>query len=525
MPVNSPFETAFRSVQETFMRHAIAHPNKTAIVCGDARITWKEFNEHCNLVANKLIQIGVSKEEKACTLLPTMPETLEVMYGIVKGGACMVPLSGLMSSSTLALMINDSDASLIFVGPGMDQLIDPIRDQLVNIPSENYISVGFKKEGYISYPDFVADSSPENPLLKFYPDELWSILYTSGTTGVPKGVMHTQYGRLMYSMSCAEGYRVHSDTITLSSTPLYTSGTTMLVIATLQIGGTIVLMPSFEPGEWLRLAEVEKCTHAFMVPTQYYMILNHSDLDKHQYYFEMMTSTGSLLRPDAKIKIIEKFGMVFWELYGLTEGPSTALDPKTAINKPASVGVPANFHAFYIIDEEGNILPPNEIGELVGYGNAMLKGYYKKPEYTKSVTWIDPAGRHFLKTGDMGRIDEEGHIYIMDRKKDMIISGGNNIYASDIEIIVNQHPDVQDSAVIAIPHEKWGETPLALVIRKHGATTSEDELKEWLNAQLSKYQRVHTVEFRAEFPRNALMKVLKRQLRDPYWEAAGLGTK
>ncbi len=517
------FETPIRTVQETFGRHAACYPEKTALICGEDRLTWRELNDRMNRVGNSLQRIGISKGEKACVLMPTMTETTEVMFGIVKAGAAMVPLSGLVQSETLALMINDSDAKAIFVGPGLESLVAPIRDTLVNIPPENFISVGFEKEGWVPYQEFLADASAEEPDIKYDFEDLWSILYTSGTTGVPKGVMHTQYGRLMYTMTLIIGYRVTDLSKVLVSTPLYTSGTMMLYISTLFCGGTVVLMPQFEPGEWLRIAEKEKPTHTFLVPTQYYMILAHPDLETRDVaHFEMMTSTGSPLMPDAKKKIIQRFGKVFWELYGLTEGVATTLDAEDVLRKAASVGKPASTTVFHIIDDEGNILPPGEIGEIVGYGPALLKGYYKKPEATSESIWIDAVGRHFLRTGDMGKMDEEGFLYVLDRKKDMIISGGANIYAADIEKVINQHPQVEDSAVIAVPHPKWGERPRALVIRKEGASITEDELMQWINERVAKYQRVDKVEFRTEFPRNALMKILKRQLRDPYWAEVGL---
>jgi acyl-CoA synthetase (AMP-forming)/AMP-acid ligase II len=219
-----------------------------------------------------------------------------------------------------------------------------------------------------------------------------------------------------------------------------------------------------------------------------------------------------------KRRILEKLGPGLLELYGLTEGVGTTLKPEDMEEKTGSVGTPIGSTDMRIIDDEGRELPVGEIGEIVGYSPIMMKGYLNRPEATAEIIWRDERGRTYIRTGDMGRFDQDGFLYILDRKRDMIVSGGLNVFASDIEEIFLQHPEVLDVAVIAIPHQKWGETPLALVRHRPGAATTEDGLKEWANSRLAKHQRVNAVEFRDEdFPRNALGKVLKRELRQPYW--------
>ena len=206
-----------------------------------------------------------------------------------------------------------------------------------------------------------------------------------------------------------------------------------------------------------------------------------------------------------------------FELYGFSEGFATMLKPHNQRKKISSVGTPVLGFEIKIIDEKGMECPPNVAGEIAGYGAGMMKEYYSEPELTKNLIWTDKRGRSFIKSGDIGSLDQDGFLTILDRKKDMIISGGLNVFPVDIEEVVGKHPDIVDVTVIGIPHDKWGETCLALIIPKNGVEIDCDEVKKWCNERLAKHQRLHNVEIREDFPRNALGKVLKRVLREPYW--------
>jgi acyl-CoA synthetase (AMP-forming)/AMP-acid ligase II len=227
-------------------------------------------------------------------------------------------------------------------------------------------------------------------------------------------------------------------------------------------------------------------------------------------------SAGSPLRTQTKAEVIKRFSGELVELWGLTEGVATTLKPEDMENKMESVGLPLVGWDVRIIDEEGRELPRGETGEIAAFSSFLMPEYYKLPDKTAEAIWLDETGKTYLKTGDMGKLDEDGFLYILDRKKDMIISGGINIFASDIEEVLARHPAVQDAAVIGIPDPKWGETPLALVIVREGASVSEQELMTWVNPKLAKYQRISGVVFCEDFPRNAMGKVLKRELRSHY---------
>jgi acyl-CoA synthetase (AMP-forming)/AMP-acid ligase II len=291
------------------------------------------------------------------------------------------------------------------------------------------------------------------------------------------------------------------------------------MLPTLFAGGTLVIMENFDPVKFLELVQKERCTHTFMVPTQFTMLLEQPGFDGYDISsMRIWNSAGSPLRAATKAEVIRRFSGELVELWGLTEGVATTLKPEDMQKKMNSVGIPLAGWDVRIIDESGNECPRDKAGEIVAFSSFLMPEYYKLPEKTAEAIWLDETGKTYLKTGDMGKLDADGFLYILDRKKDMIISGGINIFASDIEDILTRHPDVQDAIVIGIPHTKWGETPLAVVIPRPGTSPSEADLLAWLNPRLAKYQRVSRIEFRDDFPRNALGKVLKRKLRDPYWK-------
>ncbi|MBW2583992.1 MAG: AMP-binding protein, partial [Deltaproteobacteria bacterium] len=299
----------------------------------------------------------------------------------------------------------------------------------------------------------------------------------------------------------------------------YANGTWLTMLPTVFAGGTLVVMPAFDPKAFLELVQTEKCTHTFMVPTQFTVLLEQPDFDNYDLSsMRVWNSAGSPLRTRTKAEVLKRFSGELIELWGLTEGVATTLKPEDMENKIESVGLPLAGWDVRIIDEQGQELARGEAGEIVAFSSFLMPEYYKLPDKTAEAIWLDETGKTYLKTGDMGKLDEDGFLYILDRKKDMIISGGINIFASDIEDVLTRHPAVQDAIVIGIPHPKWGETPIAMVIAREGVSISEEELIAWVNPKLAKYQRISRVEFCDDFPRNALGKVLKRELRAPYFE-------
>ena len=282
------------------------------------------------------------------------------------------------------------------------------------------------------------------------------------------------------------------DSISLASTPLYSNTTLVAVLATLGVGGTTILMPKSDVVKFLEIAQRERVTHAMLVPVQYQRILAHPDFDRYDLAsFKCKLSTSAPLRAHIKADAVKRWPGRLIEIYGLTEGGgSCTLEANLFPDKLHTVGKPGLGSEIVVLDEQGRVLPQGEVGELAGRAQIMMKGYYKQDDKTRDLFWHDHEGRLFFKSGDMGRIDEDGFVVLLDRKKDMIISGGFNIYAADIEVLLLKHPDIVDVAVIGIPSEQWGELPMALCVRRDGATVGEAEVKDWANAQLSKTQRL-----------------------------------
>ena len=310
-----------------------------------------------------------------------------------------------------------------------------------------------------------------------------------------------------------------ADAVTLTSTPLYSNTTLVSVIPTLAWGGTLVLMSKFDGEKLLKLSEKHRATHAMLVPVQYRRLMERPDFDSYDLSssYRMKFCTSAPFSAALKADILKRWPGGLVEFYGMTEGGgSCMLLAHIYPDKLATVGQPMPGHEMKVIDEEGNLLAPGEIGEVVGRSASMMVGYHNQPGKTREAEWYDPEGNRWIRTGDVGRFDEEGFLTLMDRRKDMIISGGFNIYPSDIEAELHQHPDVAESAVIGVPSDAWGETPVAYISLKDNAKTSADEVKAWVNGRVGKTQRLSDIRTMDALPRSAIGKVLKRELRDLY---------
>ena len=344
-------------------------------------------------------------------------------------------------------------------------------------------------------------------------------MYTSGSTGDPTGAVDSHYSRLLFPLGRGATVGIDQDATVLATTPLYHNGTWITMLPALQHGGRLVIMEKFDAGEFLRLVEAERCTHGFLVPSQLIVALERDDFDIAS--LRVILTGGSLLPSTTFEEVRRRFPHSgLFEIYGMSEGFATMVGPEDyARGKAGTVVRPIHFlnTDVRLIGPDGGEVGPGEIGEVVGSSAVLMKGYYKDPERTAETLWHDADGRAYLRSGDLGRMDGEGYLTIVRRSKDMIISGGVNLFPSDIEEIFMAHEAVSEVAVIGIPHARWGETPLLLVIMREGAGIGEDELMAWGNERLGRHQRGAAVEFRDAFPRNAFDKIMKRELRAPYW--------
>jgi len=503
---------------ESISLHAKFKGNRTALICGERRVNWTDFNALVNAIASTLIREGLKKGDKVALLSLNSIDAVGVMFGVMRAGGVVVPLSALLTPQQLAALIDDSSSEFIFCDAQLQTLIAPVLAQ-IRIPVQRRIAVGFSGEGWRELTEFVLGPNIKDPYPQLSDEDEANIMYSSGTTGVPKGIVHDHRARFLTALVVAAELGIDSSAITLLTTPLFSNATWAMLLPTVIMGGTTSMLMRFSPEGFLDAVERERATHTLMVPIQIQSVLATEALQSRDTAsLRVVVTVGSAMPLAIKELFLKKLGDRLVDLYGLTEGVATILKSEEMRKKMGSVGTPASGVDFRIIDEAGHEVEMGKIGEIIGYGGGLMKRYHNQPQATKDAIWRDERGRTFLRTGDMGRFDEDGYLYILDRKKDMIISGGFNVFAVDIEAILAQHPAVAEACVIAIPNDKWGESPLALLIRKSGATANEEEIREWANSQLAKHQRIFAVKFREELPRNAIGKILKNVLREPYWK-------
>ena len=495
--------------------------DKPAVICGDEMLSWAQFDRRTNQVANALIEMGLKKGDKVCLFMQSSIAMFELLWGTIKAGGVIVPLNVMMAKESLPLMVNSSDGRFLFADATTRSQVDAIRARFVRIGQGQLFTSGGKAEGWASAEELVAVASAQRPFVPLVPSDSMSIIYSSGSTGVPKGIEHSHFARLAYPLGTGPSLKIDRYAVPIATTPLYTNGTWITMLPAVYWGSTMVLMPKFSAVDFLTAVERHGCTHVFMVPTQYIVICAEPSLPRFDVSsLKVLLSGGQPLTTTTygqMQKCFPKAGIS--EIYGMTEGFLTvALPEDFAAGQHGSVGKPIFGADLCVLDQDGNILPPGQIGEIAGWSPALMKGYYHDAARTQELIWQGPYGRTYIRSGDVGRIDEQGFIYISGRIKDMIKSGGINVFASDIEEVFMRHPAVKEVAAVGVPHDKWGETPLLFVILQDGMRIGAEELMAWGNAQLGKFQRVSAVEFRDEFPRATHDKVLKRALRDPYWQ-------
>ena len=506
------------NIGSLFSRHAAYRPDHIAVVFRDRRLTHLEFNRSINQTANLLLEIGIRKGDKVATILPNCLELLETYWACAKIGAVVVPLSTLLLEPAMASLLRDSDSAAVISNAGFSDLLDRIKADLTAIEQDRYLLTDFTdQKGYRDYHALKAAASENEPEgITVSDDDPFNIMYSSGTTGLPKGIVHTHYIRANYATIFASSYRMTPESVTMHAGAIVFNGAFVDLMPTVFVGATYVLLDRFDPVEYIDVVQKENVTHVMLVPSQIIALLGAPNFSYEKLQsLEMILTLGAPLLREHKEALTKALPGRFYELYGLTEGFVTVLDREDYAAKPDSVGVPPPFFEMQIMDVDDNVLPPGKVGEIRGRGPILTPGYYKRPDLT-----TEAIRNGWLYSGDMGYVDEDGFLYLVDRKKDMIISGGVNVYPRDIEEIVVQHPAVREAAVFGVPHDKWGETPLAAVILHKSGSENAEALKDWINQRVgAKFQRVYDVVILDEFPRNVAGKTLKREMRDQYGSA------
>jgi long-chain acyl-CoA synthetase len=488
-------------------RYRGSHP---ALVVGARTLTFRELNAYVNGLANSLLGAGLRKGDKFATILPNCLELMASYWAAAKTGLVIVPVSPLLQATGLQTLLRDSDTRLVIGDAVFGKSWLRIRGELPLV--ETAVLVGdVPVEGMIHFERFIADASVEEPPdPRLNGDDVFNIMYSSGTTGLPKGIVHTHFVRSMYCTLFSQAWRMTPESVVLHAGSIVFNGCMLDLMPWMFIGGTYILHESFKAEKVIEDIARFKVTHAVMVPAQIIAILQSPAFQPAKLMsLEMIHNVGAPLHVEHKKILNEVLPGRFYELYGLTEGFVTILDKHDSVRKLGSVGCPSPFFELRILRPDGSECATAEVGEICGSGPILMAGYYKQPELTSKA-----MSDGLLHTGDAGYLDEDGYLFLVDRIKDMIISGGVNVYPRDIEEVIVRHPAVRETAVFGAPDEKWGEVPIAAVVPRQGATIDRQELIDWTNARVdAKFQRIHDVVIYETFPHNAADKTLKREMR------------
>ena len=510
-------------------RHARYRPNHTAVIVAarnaaerEIRLDWREFDAYVNRWANALAALGVSRGDRVATLLANSLELLATYWSCAKIGAAIVPLSPLLTASGLASLVADASPKALLSSGDNRAVIDELRampqmralcERIEWVLTDG--DADDERSGLHAFGSLVGNASDAPPPAVAQVGDLLTLMYTSGTTGLPKGIQHTHFIRAMYATTMANAWRMAPESVVLHSGAIVFNGAMVTMYPAFMCGATYVLHRAFDADAFIATVERERVTHTMLVPSQIVAILNAKTFDPSRLVsLEMLLSLGAPLMQEQKERLNRLLPNRFYELYGLTEGFITVLDRDDAQRKTGSVGVPPPFYDMRIVGDDGRDAAPRAIGEIVGRGPPTMPGYYNRPEQTAAA-----LRDGWLYTGDLGYVDEDGYLYLVDRKKDMIDSGGVKVYPKDIEEVASRHPAVRECAVFGIPHDKWGETPVAAVLLRESGSIEAEALREWINARVAaKYQRLERVIVMDDFPRNAAGKTLKREMRASFWQ-------
>jgi len=513
------------NIGKLLTKSAGTFPNNLAILHGSRRFTYAQFNARANGLANALCKLGVRQGDNVALLQYNYPEMLESMFACFKAGCGAVPINWRLHPNEFAFIIDHSEAKAVILSPEFNESILDIRERIKK--AQHLITLSGAEGELLDYEKLLSTESKEFPDAEVQGDDLAWLFYTSGTTGTPKGAMLTHRNLLAMTMNfyadVCPGFG--ADDVILHAAPLsHGSGLYALPNIGKAAANIILASKAFDPGLIFKTIQDYRVTNMFAAPTMIKRMVESTEVEKYDYSSLKALNYGGapMLVEDLK-EAMMKLGPCLVQLYGQAESPMTitylphrdhVLDGTTAqMKRLSSAGFPRTDVEVEIFDPDDKRLPPGETGEIVTRSDLVMKGYWRNPEAT-----AETLRKGWLHTGDVGYMDENGYLFIMDRSKDMIISGGENIYPREIEEVMIRHPAVREVAVVGVPDPKWGEAVKAVISLVKGSFVKEDELISFCKDHIASYKKPKSVDFVDELPKNNYGKILKRELRARYWE-------
>jgi fatty-acyl-CoA synthase len=512
-----------------FLRYASQqYPGKTAIICGASRFTYAQFSDRAARLAGALLKLGVKPGDRVAYLSANCHRLLEGYYGVLEAGAVLLPLNIRLAPAELAFILNDSETRFLLFEEQFAGLVDSFRKELKSVESCFLLNAKppMKWAAPQNYEDLLAGATPYRAdVMEFDENALGELFYTSGTSANPKGVMLTHRNIYLHALSAALNFNAGSDSVELHTIPLFHANGWGVAHSLTFVGGTHVMMQKFDPAEVFRLIQSERVHSCSLVPTMATALVNCPERPKYDLSsLKRITVGGAASSPTLVREVEEKIGCPCYSGYGLTETAPVLTtsrmkdgvhwEGQERFDGQARTGYAIPGVEIRVVDPEGRDVPRDgkSIGEIIARSDGVMAGYWKQPQATAEVM----RGGWF-HTGDMATMDEHGYALIVDRKKDIIVSGGENISSLEVEKAMLAHPGVYEVAVIPVPDPRWGEAPKALVVLKPGAEASESELLEFCRSRLAHYKCPRSVEFMEALPKTGTGKILKKELRKKYW--------
>lgn len=482
---------------------ARAHAHRDAVVAGGRSITYAAFNARVNRLANGLLASGLRPGDAVAAYMPSRVEMLEAYWATAKAGLTFVPVNAMLQVQEIAGIFALAQVRCVLVDASMEDRLPP---------KEGRFDIVVAGAGDGSpYEDFLGRADDVEPDVVVDPDATCTVMFSSGTTSRPKGIVNSQQARAIACHIYAAEFGLTFESRTLLATPLYHNSLLILALPTMAVGGCVVLEERFEPDSSAAVWRAQSISHALLVPTQLRrMLASERMVCPLPDSLRCLVSVGESLPIDVCEQVLQRLTPWLYTMYGISEGLATVLRPEMQRARSGSVGTPVLYTEIRIVDDEGRPVPPGSVGEVIGRSARMMTGYLQDPSATAQA-----LRDGWLFTGDLGELGADGFLRIVGRKKDMILSGGVNIYPQDIERVVANHPDVQDAVALGMPDSHWGEVVKLVVVPRAGTSLTPASLTQWFRTQLPGYQRPKVIEFRASLPRNETGKVVKRLLTTP----------